>query len=62
MGTLLDAPRPVEVLHDGRWLVGWLLAYRRDADGWRAYVRYAAGVGMTFLQWRGEAEVRRAER
>ena len=38
--------RPVEVLHDGRWVPGWVEAYRRDGDGWRACVRYSAGVGM----------------
>ena len=51
--------RPVEVPHDGRWVTGWLEAYRRDGDGWRACVRNSAGVGMQHVQWRGEAEVRR---
>jgi hypothetical protein len=50
--------RPVEVLHEGRWVSGWLEAYRRDGEGWRAMVRYSAGVGMQYLQWREEAQVR----
>ena len=34
-------PRPVEVLHDGRWLQGSLLAVRRERDGrWRGLVSY----------------------
>jgi hypothetical protein len=42
-------PRPVEVLHDGRWLAGSLVAVRREHDGgWRGLVSYtdrAAVVG-----------------
>jgi hypothetical protein len=29
-----------------------------QGDEWRAMVRYTAGVGMTYLQWRSDAEVR----
>ena len=58
--VLAHPSRPVEVLHDGRWLPGWLEAYRRDGDKWRACVRYSAGVGMQYVQWRGEADVRPA--
>ena len=32
--------RPVEVLHERRWVSGWLEAYRRDGEGWRAMVRW----------------------
>ena len=40
-------PRPVEVLHDGRWLPGWLLAARRNPDGsWRGLVRYTESPEM----------------
>src|SRR6478672_7595175 len=42
-------PRPVEVLHEGCWLPGSLLAVRRERDGrWRGLVSYtdrAAVVG-----------------
>jgi hypothetical protein len=58
VGTVLDSPRQVEVLDDGRWVSGWLEAYRRDGDVWLA-MRDTVGVGMTYLQWRSEAEVRR---
>ena len=58
--ALARPSRPVEVLHDGRWVTGWLEAYRRDGEGWRACVRYRAGVGLQYLQWRSAAEVRRS--
>ena len=56
--TSVGPPRPVEVLHEGAWIAGWLLAYRRDSTGWRAYVRYSTAPGMTYVQWRPELEVR----
>jgi hypothetical protein len=50
----------VEVLHDGRWVRGWLLHAYRTADGrWRGVVRYTVGVGMTYQQGRDESELRR---
>jgi|SwirhirootsSR2_FD_contig_21_23192098_length_260_multi_2_in_0_out_0_1 hypothetical protein len=59
-GTVtLQQRRPVQVLHEGRWLDGWLEAYRREPSEWRGCVRYSAGVGMTCYQWRGESELRR---
>jgi hypothetical protein len=57
--ALTRPSRPVEVLHGGVWLPGWLEAYRRDGDGWRAMVRYSSAPGMQYLQRRGGAEVRR---
>jgi hypothetical protein len=57
---LLDEPRPVEVLHDGAWLAGWLTAYRRDRDGWRAFVRYSSAPGMQYVQWRAGDDIRRS--
>ena len=59
--VILDQRRPVQVLHDGRWLDGWLEAYRREASGWRACVRYSAGVGQTYYQWRHESQLRAGE-
>lgn len=32
--TVLDAHRPVELLHNDRQVTGWLEASRRDGDGW----------------------------
>jgi hypothetical protein len=59
--VVLDDPRPVEVLHVGRWLPGWLKAYSRDdGDGWRGLVDYRDPVSLGhWLQWRGGAELRR---
>ena len=54
----VDPPKPVEVRHDGTWHPGWLEAWRRDSDGWRAYVRYSVAVGMQHLLWVGADEVR----
>lgn len=47
-------PKPVEVHHGDAWHTGWLEDWRRDDDGWRAYVRYsvrrdAASVQITTL-------------
>jgi hypothetical protein len=40
MPTLLANPsRPVQVLHDGDWVSGWLEAYRHDPGGWVDMVR-----------------------
>ena len=58
-GTVLDDPRPVLVLHDGVWVPGRLLAYRRDASGWRGMVRYRVDLSQ-YLHWREEAELWRA--
>ena len=57
----VDPPREVEVLHDGRWQPGWLKAYSRDDNGgWRGLVDYRDPVTLGhWLQWRGEAELRR---
>ena len=44
-------PKPVQVERDGAWCLGQLEAWRRDDDGWRAYVRYTAGVGLRHLEW-----------
>jgi hypothetical protein len=59
--AILDEPRQVEVLHDGAWVPGWLTAYRRDKDGWRAHVRYSWAPGMQYVPWRPGAEVRRQQ-
>jgi hypothetical protein len=56
-------PRQVEVLHDGRWLTGTLLAARRDAGGpWRGLVHYFdPTVCLGWYHWRPESELRRSE-
>jgi hypothetical protein len=59
--VLARPSRPVEVLHDGRWVSGWLEAYRRDGQGWRACVSYRTTPGMQYLQWHSDAEVRRRD-
>jgi hypothetical protein len=59
MTVLANPSRPVQVLHDGRWVSGWLEAYRREADGWRGKVRYTPPApGMQFLQWRPADQMR----
>ena len=55
-------PRQIDVLHDGRWLSGWLLAARQDPGGpWRGLVRYTAAPGMQYYHWRDASELRRTE-
>jgi len=54
----MEEPRPVDVLHDGRWLRGWLLAARRNARGpWRGLGRTpGAGDAVPPLARRGRAQ------
>ena len=59
--TVLDDERAVQVLHDGAWVDGWVMAQRRDPDGWWACVRYTVGVGMQYRHWRPAAELRRPD-
>ena len=47
----VDPPRPVQVQRDDTWHAGWLHAWRRDRDGWRAFVRYSVGVGAQHVEW-----------
>ena len=35
---------------DGVW-PGWLSAWRRTETGWRAYVTYRRGPGITHVHW-----------
>jgi hypothetical protein len=44
----VDPPKLVHVGRDETWHPGWLQAWRRDDDGWLAYVRYG-------LRGRGDA-------
>jgi hypothetical protein len=48
---LVDPPRPVLVQRGDRWCNGELRAWRRDAHGWRGYVRYSVSPGMRHLDW-----------
>jgi hypothetical protein len=63
-GTLTDcrnvSPRACEVLHDGRWIAGWLLHWYRDPrDGrWRGVVQYTVAPGATYYQPRDQTELR----
>ena len=42
--TILNEPRPVEVLHDGQWYRGDLTATRHEPDtGWWGFARYVVG-------------------
>ncbi len=61
--------RPVEVLVDGAWTPGWLIAWQRarararDRDrGWRGLVQYRLGVGQTYHQWRPAQQIRPGDR
>lgn len=47
----LAQPRSVEVLVDAAWHPGEVEAWRQVGGGWRAFVRYNAGVGLNHLAW-----------
>lgn len=51
-------PRPVQVLHEGRWVDGQLEAVNRIGGAWRGLVRYSVAPGLRHLQWRPESELR----
>ncbi len=53
-----DHVREVQVLVDGTWHVGDLEAYRHDRDGWRGFVRWSVGPGLTRLGWHPEQRLR----
>jgi hypothetical protein len=45
-----DSPKPCEVLHEGVWVPGEVLAWRRGLDDdWRALVRYSVDLDATTL-------------
>lgn len=50
-------PKPVQVERNDGWYPGELEAWRRGDDGWRAYVRYTAGLGLRHLEWVAAARV-----
>ena len=54
----VDAARPVEVLHEGWWSAGFLYAWRRDGESWRAFVRYSVKPGFGFTTWLPSERVR----
>jgi len=56
----LDEPAPVLLLDHGQERPGWLLAWRRDRGGWRAYVTWSTGVGLNHLGWWDAVDVRAA--
>ena len=56
----LDEPAPVVLRDHGHELPAWLLAWRRDAGGWRAYVTWSTGVGLNHLGWFAAGDVRAA--
>jgi hypothetical protein len=47
--------RPVEVLHNGAWVTGWLETYRRDDEGWRGMAATAPnpapGTTVPAVRW-----------
>jgi len=47
----VDEWKPCEVLHQGRWLPGTVERWRLDPDGWRAFVRWSEGPGLTHSTW-----------
>ncbi len=52
-------PRPVEVLHEGRWYPGWVRDQRREPDGrWRALVTFTVAPGESYYRWESEDVIR----
>jgi len=55
-----DDVRPVQVLHEGRWVDGDLEVYRRLEGRWDGFVRYSTGFAETRIDWFEEGAVRPA--
>ena len=54
-----DNTRPVQVLVDGSWHPGELLAYRQGAaDLWIGYVRWSDTPGQNRLGWFSQEVIR----
>lgn len=51
-------PLPVEILRHDIWIPGQLEAWQKAEGGWRAFIRWSAGVGLTHIQWFWADEVR----
>jgi hypothetical protein len=51
-------PRPVEVVHQGRWVPGTLLAAYRFRGRWRGVVRYSVAPGEQYQQSRWAEDLR----
>ena len=43
------------------WHPGQLEAWRRDDEGWRAYVRWSEGIGLQRLGWVDSHHVRKSQ-
>jgi hypothetical protein len=60
--TVLDEPRPVDVVHNGAWFRGDLTATRYEPDaGWWGFAHYVVGVGRMLWNWKHESELRRTD-
>ena len=57
--TLVGMSRPVEVLHEGRWLPATLLDTRLDPDGWHGLVGYSdPATRQGYYHWCPKAQLR----
>lgn len=53
-----DRVREVRVLVDGTWWDAELQAYRRDAEGWKGWVRWHEAIGAQRIAWLTEDRIR----
>jgi hypothetical protein len=58
----VSPPKLVEVLSGGVWHDGILEAWRRTDGRWGGYVRWNVGVGMRYLSWVDQDQLRPLER
>jgi len=53
--------RPVEVLHEGRWIPGTMMATRLDPDGWYGLVGYTdPDTRQGYYRWCPKSHLRAA--
>ena len=60
--TYREVDEPVRVMprDAGRLQSSWLPAWRRDRDGWPAYVTWSSWVGLSLVRWFAAGGVRAA--
>lgn len=61
MFRYFDGEKPCWVLREGTWREGWLRAWWKAGERWRAHVNFSDGIGLHYLVAVDQDEVRPRE-